>query len=281
MCLLGSLVCWCVCVFRTFFLSFLLPPSLASPPPQFWGMWGLCQWESGTDSLITTALPPSISPSLAPSLPLFLSSFFLQLRHLVRSLSPLSSTWRPCALPPPNCLLLLRLQALSWLEQRRGQTERIWVRIQKNTKRRRETLTCLLSVCVSVFVRCVWALFWLCSGGPVIEDRRRLDSEREAGENLTDSAKEERKRKGRWESDKLDCWFERWQTNLQRHRDYTSHHPTGWLGACHVSLFLSLSAYHFNINILMFCCKACFGTWCVFSPGRLRTHTHTCTCKHT
>lgn len=35
-------------------------------------------------------------------------------------------------------------------------------------------------------------------GEPVIEDRRRLDSEREAGENLTDRAKEEeKKRKGR------------------------------------------------------------------------------------
>lgn len=112
----------------------------------------------------------------------------------------------------------------------------------KNTKRRRETLTCPLSLCVcAALLLEVSEISSDCAfgGEPVIGDRWRLDSEQEAGENLTG---ETQRWRGRAKEDekvtRRIVAFEWWQKNTERQHDYTSHHPTGWLTSHRLSLFL-------------------------------------------
>lgn len=136
----------CVCAQNFFSLLFLLPH--LSPP--FSALWNVGLMSVRVRYRLTNChCPSSLHPSLLLS-PAVALSF-----NSVTSCSLLH--FETLCSPPFSCLLLLRLQVLSWLEQRRGQTERIWVRNWKKPQKekRNSDLSCL-TVTGGL---CVWSKF--------------------------------------------------------------------------------------------------------------------------
>lgn len=151
----------CVSVLWTF--SFLLPP--LGPPPQALRNVGLMSVR--VRYRLTNYCPSSLHPSIPPS-PLSDLSFFT-------SPPVLSSTLRPCALAPcsPVSCCCVYTCCRDWNrgeDKQRGSESRS----EKNTKRRRETLTCPLRLyeCLELEVASAWDLFPLFFlWGPVTDDR--------------------------------------------------------------------------------------------------------------